>query len=189
MWSRFGTFGSGELFNHIVELGHYTEQKAAECFRSILSVVVHCHRRDRASLPQLCFAAPLRILAPHSSVPFLIAFIYCNLSLVVMLSCSLPLTFFSTCINLIQHGSRASRPEARKLPPERQHQRGGGESDRLRPQRLPQKGRVSLCVNFFHDRLFSVEHPLSLFYPHPPSRYNISPDLPLYYRPTSIIVI
>lgn len=34
----------GELFNRIVELGHYSERKAADMFRTALKVVVHCQR-------------------------------------------------------------------------------------------------------------------------------------------------
>ena len=33
----------GELFDRIVELGHYSEKKAAELFRVMLDVVNHCH--------------------------------------------------------------------------------------------------------------------------------------------------
>ena len=33
----------GELFDRIVELGHYSEHKAAQMFRSMLDMVHHCH--------------------------------------------------------------------------------------------------------------------------------------------------
>jgi serine/threonine protein kinase len=33
----------GELFNRIVELGHYSERKAAALFRTMLKVLNHCH--------------------------------------------------------------------------------------------------------------------------------------------------
>jgi calcium-dependent protein kinase len=33
----------GELFNRIVELGHYSERKAAALFRTMLRVLHHCH--------------------------------------------------------------------------------------------------------------------------------------------------
>jgi serine/threonine protein kinase len=33
----------GELFNRIVELGHYSERKAAALFRTMLQVLFHCH--------------------------------------------------------------------------------------------------------------------------------------------------
>jgi len=35
--------GGGELFNRIVEQGHYSEQKAAAMFRTMLRVLHHCH--------------------------------------------------------------------------------------------------------------------------------------------------
>ena len=35
--------GGGELFNRIVEAGHYSERKAAAMFRTMLRVLHHCH--------------------------------------------------------------------------------------------------------------------------------------------------
>lgn len=35
----------GELFDRIVERGHYTEKDAADCFRTIMKTIAHCHDR------------------------------------------------------------------------------------------------------------------------------------------------
>jgi calcium-dependent protein kinase len=35
----------GELFDRIAERGHYSEKDAADCFRTIMLTVAHCHQR------------------------------------------------------------------------------------------------------------------------------------------------